>query len=831
MNPNGTLPPPVPPPGSLPQNNPEPPTDFTPTPTDMNTDPSPLRSSSDIDLYSMRAEKARFARQLGSGSYLALKFGILSGVVLAIMCFLIGSQAGYMAISLALACYTLAVWYKRDLEPLPPKGTAVGERLSATVLGRLRPRQDQTPQTIWTALANHWQANFILNHLLLPANLILDHLSNRPADMDQVWREASRLADTANSKTIEPGHVVAGLMVSSPALQPVLSQIKLTAQDVEEVTAWLGRILELQNMERPFFGGIGRDWANGFTPMLGRFGHNISLSIEHSSAHFGALADTPGVGAIQNSFAQGASAVALVGSPGIGKTSHIYALAQLLLEGKVDQTLAYHQIIELNPSVIISSAQRPGELEHNVLTLLQEAVHAGHIILFLDNAQLFFGHGPGSFDMTQILLPAMQSGKVRLIMAMTPSDFQRLKAQNAAFANLLTPVMLTERPQNEVMDILEDTALGMEHKHGVLISYDALREAYRLSERYEQETAYPGKAIQLLEQSLTHAQNGKMITDVSVQQAIEQTRGVKVGSAAPVEADTLLHLEDKIHARMINQTRAVQVVASALRRARAGVSSPTRPIGSFLFLGPTGVGKTELAKAIAATYFGSEANMVRLDMSEYQQQSDVSRLLSDGKDGSTGLVLAVRQQPFTVVLLDEIEKAHPNILNLLLQMLDEGALTDVAGRKVSFKDCIIIATSNAGADAIRQRIEQGEALESFEKEFTDQLINSGQFKPELLNRFDEIVLFRPLNQDELGQVVKLMLTGINKTLSTQNISVELTDAAVLKIVQAGYDPRLGARPMRRMLQRAVEDGIAGRILRGETRPGDHVILDAGDLSA
>jgi ATP-dependent Clp protease ATP-binding subunit ClpA len=412
---------------------------------------------------------------------------------------------------------------------------------------------------------------------------------------------------------------------------------------------------------------------------------------------------------------------------------------------------------------------------------------------------------------------------------MTPYDYQQLKSTNPTFANQLTPVILKDPPRDDVMRIMEDIALGFEAGRKVMIAYEALREAYTLSGRYDQDRAYPGKAISLLEQSLPYAV-GEIVTAVSVQQAIERTRGVKVGSAAPSEADELLHLEDKIHERMINQSRAVSVVSSALRRARAGVANPKRPIGSFLFLGPTGVGKTELAKAIAATYFRAESNMIRLDMSEYQQPDSVNRLLSVGEGETKSLLMAVRQQPFTVVLLDEIEKAHPNVLNLLLQMLDEGQLTDMHGRAASFKDAIVIATSNAGAQSIRERVERGEALESFEREFTDELINGGQFKPELLNRFDEIVLFRPLNQEELAQVVSLMMKDVNQTLSAQNISVELTQAAVQKIVEAGYDPRLGARPMRRALQRAVEDGIAGRILRGEMQPGDHAILDVGDLT-
>jgi ATP-dependent Clp protease ATP-binding subunit ClpA len=371
----------------------------------------------------------------------------------------------------------------------------------------------------------------------------------------------------------------------------------------------------------------------------------------------------------------------------------------------------------------------------------------------------------------------------------------------------------------------------MENQHKVLVSYESLIEAYRLSGRYDQDAAYPGKAIKLLGQAITHA-NNSIVTAESVQKAIEQTRGVKASSAAPAEADALLHLEDNIHQRMINQSHAVQVVANALRRARAGVTNPKRPIGSFLFLGPTGVGKTELAKAVAATYFGNESSMIRLDMSEYQQPDDVQRLLSTGAgtDQNSSLLMAVRNQPFSVVLLDEIEKAHPNILNLLLQMLDEGQLTDSSGKAASFKDCVIIATSNAGAQTIRGRIAHGESLESFSSQFTDQLIQSGQFKPELLNRFDEMVLFRPLNPDELGQVVQLMLGEVNKTLANQNIVVELTPAAIAKIVEVGNDPRLGARPMRRTLQKAVEDTVAQKILRGEAQPGSHIRLDAPDLA-
>ena len=789
------------------------------------------------NLQSLRARKARLARRLGKHFYAIYMGGAVLWAAIAIAIYFLSvseswKRAPYFIGFVSLAWFMLALWYRDDLTKLPVSGQTLDERLSGDILGNTTQKQPLTPQAVWGTLAKQWQAIFFCNHLLLPPDVIKDNLSTNEADMAAAWSEALRLADANGSKAIEPGYVVAGLLLTSPNIQAMLTRMKLTRADVEAVTGWLARALTDMNREKPYFGGIGRDWANGFTPQLNRFGRNISLSVERGgSSHFGWLTTSPGVTAIKGAFAQGATTIALIGPAGVGKTSHIYALAQALLQDSAgsDPNLAHRQIIGLNPSLILSSAHGPGELEHIVMNLLGETVHAGNIVLFLDDAQLFFSTGPGSFDVTQILLPVVQNRAVQLIMAMTPNDYQRLKNNNSAFAGLLTPVVLQEPSEQDVMRVLEDTALGLEARSHMLITYEAIREAYRLSGRYDQDTAYPGKAIQLLEQSLPHA-NNKIVTASSVQQAIEQTHGVKVGAAAPVEADELLHLEDKIHQRMINQSRAVSVVSAALRRARAGVANPKRPIGSFLFLGPTGVGKTELAKSIAATYFKDESNMIRLDMSEYQQPEDVQRLLSSGGNESKSLILAVREHPFSVVLLDEIEKAHPNILNLLLQLLDEGQLTDTSGRPSSFKDCIIIATSNAGADTIRQHIERGEQLESFEQQFTDQLINSGQFKPELLNRFDEIVLFRPLKPEELVQVVNLMMAEINKTLATQNISVELTPEATTQIVQAGYDPRLGARPMRRMLQRTVEDSIADKILRSEANPGDHIVLDAPDLA-
>jgi ATP-dependent Clp protease ATP-binding subunit ClpA len=280
---------------------------------------------------------------------------------------------------------------------------------------------------------------------------------------------------------------------------------------------------------------------------------------------------------------------------------------------------------------------------------------------------------------------------------------------------------------------------------------------------------------------------------------------------------------------MINQTRAVKVVSDALRRARSGVNNPNRPIGTFMFMGPTGVGKTELAKAIASTFFGGEENIVRVDMNEYISAESANRLIEPSDSGGTGLIPQIRRQPFSVVLFDEIEKADPKVLDLFLQMLDEGVLRDKDNKEVSFKDAVIIATSNAAAAEIQKLIAEGKKLEDIEEEFVSNLILSGIFKPEFLNRFDEIVLFRPLTKEELLQVVDIIMASVNNNLARQKASVTLDDDAKRWLVEKGYDERLGARPLRRVVQRSVENIVAKKILESTFQPGDELHLTVQDL--
>ena len=478
----------------------------------------------------------------------------------------------------------------------------------------------------------------------------------------------------------------------------------------------------------------------------------------------------------------------------------------------------------LDATALISVANGRGELEGLVTQILNEAYLAKNIILCLDNAQVFFEEGLGSVDLSTVLTPILEAGRLKIILTMDEQRFLQISQRKPQLAHTLNTLNISPTDELETYDIMRDQLVYLEFQHKVTYMYQALTEAYRIGDRYVQDLAMPGKALKIMEMSAGYANDG-LVTAQSVHDAVEKTMNLKISSPdTSEEKDKLLNLEDLIHQRMINQTRAVSVVSDAIRRARAGVRNQNRPIGTFLFLGPTGVGKTELAKALAEVYFDGEDNLIRLDLNEFVQPEDVSRLLADGADDPLSLTAQIYKRPFSVVLLDEIEKAHPQVLTTLLQLLDEGILRDEKNREISFRDAIIISTSNAGADRIAEYIQRGYQLEQFEQKFINELIGANLFRPEFLNRFDEIVVFRPLDKSELLSVVDLMLRGVNKTLEPQKIQVAVEAEGRQLLVEAGYDPRLGARPMRRVVQRAVENTLAKQLIAGTVAPGSTTII-------
>ncbi len=782
---------------------------------------------------SSRSRKSRFYVKFSDHIKLALEISVALLFAVGIGLWFGNTLFGSLVLALAIILALPLIWYENDIKKMQPKiepknGVLwLEEALLPEVAGKLK--SIECPFNLWLAVKDTWQQQFFCIRYGVPVDLY-ESLSKEATDVQSILQHALDLSQHHGENQISIPSLMVALFKTHPSHAEVLGVLGLDEKELETSIDWLHHNEEIirNAKNRKHTGGLARDWTFGYTPTLNSMANNISRVIERGG-HL--KRDTAPHQATVNEMikfmSKGRQNVLLVGEVGVGKTTTVYSFAESILNDKtVPEIIRYNQVFSINPSSIIGMSNNRNQVEMAVYKIISEAHKSKNAILFFDDAASFFQDGNGAIDISKVILPIINNGAVPIIMSMTPSEWQNISVQNQAMTGSVNYLAITEPDRNSVMRVLENHSLKVEHQSGVFITYQSLVQAIDLSDRYINDIAYPGKAIKLLENSINHAE-GKLITAKSVQQSVEVTYGVKVQVASGLEKQELLNLEDQIHQHMINQTRAVKVVSDALRRSRSGVSNPDKPIGTFLFLGPTGVGKTELSKAVASVYFGDVGKIVRVDMNEFTQSSDVGRLLDISS--STSFLSEVGRNRHTVVLFDEIEKAHPEVVNVFLQLLDEGVMRDVNNKKVSFKDAIIIATSNAGADLIRKYIEAGQEVEQFEQEFINTLIDSNIFKAEFLNRFDESVVFRPLKPEELMQVVDLLLADVNKNLSKQKVAVNLTQEAKWWLVQQGYDPRLGARPLRRMVQRTVENVVAKKILQSDFRPSSTLQLDVADL--
>ena len=786
---------------------------------------------------SLRARKARFTVRFGAVWHVLATAIAAALALLGVWSLLEHGAVGWLLIGLSGPLVMLSVWWQGDLKTMAVsrRPETMDDVLAADVLGRLTAQP--TPRQVASVVAQTRAGQFMAVRLGMTPNFLANLTSDAPHLTEDLWNQALMVQRETGSPKVTGAVLAAALLRQVPEYEALLAHLTLDPSDMLEGIRWYERLKSLveQASERPLrTGGIARDWSFGYTPLLSRFAQNLSQQVSGGAivGKMGAHADV--LEQMMKLFAGGGRQnLALVGPDGVGKSTLVAAFAEMLIDGHRDvpSHLLYQQVFLLDAAALISAASGRGELETLVTRILNEAFASKNVILCLENAQVFFEEGVGSVDVSNLLLPVLQAGRLRMIMAMDEQRYLQISQRNTQLAQALNVMAVREPGREETVRIMRDQLILFEHQHKVTYMLQALNEAYRVAERYVQDRAMPGKALTVLEAAARHASGG-LVTAQSVDDAVEKTMGVKIATAsAPDEREKLLNLEALIHQRMINQSRAVSVVSDAIRRARAGVRNLDRPIGTFLFLGPTGVGKTELSKALAEVYFEGEDNLIRLDLNEFVRPEDVARLIADGASDPLSLTAQVQKRPFSVVLLDEIEKAHPQVLTTLLQLLDEGILRDEKNREVSFRDCIIIATSNAGAERIREYIERGYQLEQFEQTFINELINANLFRPEFLNRFDEMVLFRPLEKTELLQVVDLILAGINKTLEPQKIQVAVEPAGKQLLVDAGYDPRLGARPMRRVVQRAVENTVAKQLLAGTVAPGSTTIITAEQIRA
>ena len=725
-------------------------------------------------------------------------------------------------------------WVKNALSSVPIGPTdQFTDLISEDLLLLLHP--NMSPAELAKILPQTRSGAFLMARFELTANLMEMLVPYFPATTEPIYATARTIRNEQNSEKITGAILVVAIIQSLPNYEQILSSLKLSLSDLYQGVNWYNYLHGIvKDSKKPVHsGGIGRDFAFGYTPTLQRFAINLSDQYYGSSYKIQQAENTGIIKQIIHIFTHaGRQNVALIGAYGSGRSTIVNSFAETLLnaDSEIPNSLKYRQIYSLDAPSLISAARNHSELEYLMVSIFNEIYSAKNIILCLDNAHLFFEEGPGSVDISNLLVPVLEAGNIRMILIMDDQRFLEISAKNSALASLLNKISVHPSNYEETIKILMDQVPIFEHQKNVIYTYRALTTAYRLSDQYIHDVEMPGKAKLLLESAASFAING-LVNDTAVETAVEKSYGVKVKVADDAEdRDKLLNLEQLIHERMIDQQEAVAAVSGALRRAAAGVKNQGRPIGTFLFLGPTGVGKTELAKTLSEVYFDGEDNIIRLDMNEFVSSSDVSRLIRDGATDALSLTAQVMKQPFSVILLDEIEKAHPSVLTTLLQVLDEGILRDEKNREVSFRDSIIIATSNAGADVIREKIAAGANVNDFKEELIDKLISNGEFKPEFLNRFDEICLFKPLSKEDLVQVLDLIIASTNRTLENQKITVSLTPEAKQVLIDKGYDPKMGARPMRRIVQKTVENFIASAILSGAAQPGSNLTITPDDIS-
>ena len=527
----------------------------------------------------------------------------------------------------------------------------------------------------------------------------------------------------------------------------------------------------------------------------------------------------------------------LVGEPGVGKTAVAEGLALCVSRGQAPAELRDKRIVSLDIPALLAGTKYRGDFEERVKSVLRDVKRAGDVILFIDELHTIIGAGSaeGAIDAANILKPALGRGEVQIIGATTPEEYRRHIEKDAALERRFQPVKVTEPGREQTLEMLQSLRPALEKHHRVSLDEEALTAAYELSVRYINDRFLPDKAIDLLDEAAAavHVEGGRRpVTAADVAQVVSLWTEIPLSSLDESESQRLQGLEEQLKQRIIGQDEAVSAVARAIRRSRVGLKDPRRPVGSFLFLGPTGVGKTELCRALAATVYGDENAMIRLDMSEYMEKHSVSRLIGSppgyvGYEDGGQLTEKVRRKPWSVVLFDEIEKAHEDVWSILLQIMDDGHLTDATGRRVDFSNTVIVMTSNIGAKTItenRPALGFADSQRRDEEDMNQKVMAElrATFRPEFLNRVDETIVFHRLSDEHLCAITQTLLEQVKQRFQALGITLLVPEDTARWLASRGHDDKFGARPLRRTVQHCIEDAAAEQLLEGKIGPGDRV---------
>ncbi len=643
-------------------------------------------------------------------------------------------------------------------------------------------------------------------------------------DPEAVAKKAFELGKFCGSEYIDPSHFLVAALSQVPNIDTNLAKLELTLDDFikaliyleKKKMTWRRVYIWDDDFSVHHLKGTNRGWLGVPTPNLDLV--SVDLTKEAAMKRFPDLVrDQEVVSELVNILSQQSGKnVILVGPPGSGKTATLRHLAKQIVTGDAPEALATKRLVLLDLTKLLSGIKTQGDLAAEIKTIFEEVGFAQNVIVAIEEIhELGMGEAGGSLNLYSLMQPYLESDSFQFIGTTETENYSRVLEKNGSFARLFIKVELSPASLNDTLNILESRAIESERKDKIKVTFLAIKTVVLLSQKFIHDRVLPDSAISILKESLTVSVN-RWVTKEVVRRVISSRVKVPLMEVGSVDKNKLLNLETEIHSRLIDQEQAVKAVADTLRRSVTGLREENRPIGSFLFVGPTGVGKTELAKTLSEVYFKTQGAFIRFDMSEYQTQESVNRLIGgDLQEGQ--LTEAVKNRPYALLLLDEFEKADPKILTLFLQVLEDGRLTDASGRTVDFTNTIIIATSNAGSLTIAQGLGSGENMDDIEREVNGELLKV--FKPELINRFDEVVLFKPLSSEDLQKIVQIKLATLQAQMKAKGFLVSFDPTLVAEIAKRGFEPVMGARPLRRLMQDTLEAKLSKLILENKLVKG------------
>jgi ATP-dependent Clp protease ATP-binding subunit ClpC len=653
--------------------------------------------------------------------------------------------------------------------------------------------------------------NFVLSHI----GLSLEDLKDARTQKFKIDRRADRFKE-----------IIESYIKNTPNLEVLLNSKSLQKRDLIWSSEWWDKKRKKESQDEMLFGkpGIGLELLFGYTPELNKVTKDLSTRQAFTSHLIGR---GQVLQRMERVLASGKSVI-LRGVAGVGKKTVILEFAYKASLGQLGHQMAYQRILDFDVNAILSQSVDLNQKKIRLQNILQEGCDAGNIILVIHDIERLTNANVEGYDFTSIFEGVLSKKELRIIASVSDEEYERFIAPNIRLTKYFEGVIVSPPTKDEAMSILTEEAENWERKRRITILVPALRQIVEGADRYITETPFPEKALEILDEVVMSIDGRKILTVDDVNKLLEIKTGIPFARLNEEEKSKLGDLENIIHESLVNQDTAVKLIAKSLRARETGIKDENRPIGSFLFLGPTGVGKTETARVLAEVYYGNEKNILRFDMAEYNSSDGLDRLIGSVSRNQPGaLTTAIKNKPASLLLLDEIEKAPSEIKNLFLTLLEDGFITDAFGKKINCQNLMVIATSNAGAEDIRQLVSNGIRGEDLQTQVIDLVQKKKLFSPEFLNRFDGIVVYEPLTEENLQLIAELMLKSLKEKLSHRNIYLEYKQETIKKLATEGYDPRYGARPMRRIVDLNIGDLIGSGILNGKVKDGDKIILLPG----